>query len=206
MRLLDVGADKPMPFLKFLAESNPSLGRRGVRLLLAHPTLLETQLRAILSLSGEFNVFILIPMVTLPQDVVIVRETLRRLADERGKGTLPPLGAMIETPAAALSVNGIAPHVDFLSFGTNDLTQYTFAADRENAAVETYFNDSSDAIFRLLQMVHDDAPQLPSAVCGELAGRAAHVARLLQCGIRTLSVVPPLIPAIKAAVRAVRIE
>lgn len=205
VRMLDVGADKQLPFLRFLTESNPSLGRRGVRLQLAHPRLLETQLRAILSLSDDFNVFILIPMVTLPQDVITVRETLRCLAAERGKEKLPPLGAMIETPAAALSAKAIAPHVDFLSFGTNDLTQYTFAADRENAAVEAYFNDSDDAIFRLLQIVHDDAPQLPAAVCGELAGRAAHVHRLLQCGIRTLSVVPPLIPAIKAAVRAARI-
>lgn len=206
VRLLDVGADKPLSFLRFLTENNPSLGRRGVRLQLAHPQLLETQLRAILTLSDDFIVSILIPMVTLPQDVITVRETLQRLAAERGKETLPPLGAMIETPAAALSVKGIAPHVDFMSFGTNDLTQYTFAADRENAAVEPYFNDSDDVIFRLLQIALADAPQLPAAICGELAGRAAHIPRLLQGGIRTLSVVPPLIPAIKAAIRGVRID
>lgn len=205
VRLLDVSADKPLPFLGALAEINPSLGRRGVRMQLAYPALLEAQLRAILSLSDDFTVSILIPMVTLPQDVITVRETLQRLAAERGKVSPPPLGAMIETPAAALSLKRLAPHVDFLSFGTNDLTQYTFAADRENAVVESYFNDSDDAIFRLLQIAIADAPHLPAAVCGELAGRAAHIPRLLQGGIRALSVVPPLIPAIKAAIRALRI-
>lgn len=82
-------------------------------------------------------------------------------------GALPRLGAMIETPAAALSVCDTAPHVDFLSFGTNDLTQYAFAADRDNAAVEMYFDDSSSVIFRLLQIAHDDAPQMPLSICGE---------------------------------------
>ncbi len=205
VRLLDIGADKPLPFLGTLPEINPSLGCRGVRMQLAYPMLLETQLRAILLLSDAFQVSILVPMVTLPQDVIQVREMLDRLVAERGKGAPPLLGAMIETPASALSVATIAPHVDFVSFGTNDLTQYTFAADRENVTVEQYFNDSDDTIFRLLQIARDDAPQLPAAVCGELGGRAAHISRLLQMGIRTLSVVPPLIPAIKAAVRAVRI-
>lgn len=204
VRLLDIGADKPLPFLGTLPEINPSLGCRGVRMQLAHPELLETQLRAILRLSDDFHVSILIPMVTLPQDVIEVRKILERLVAERGKQEQPLLGAMIETPAAALSARTIAPHVDFFSFGTNDLTQYTFAADRENITVEQYFTDSDDAIFRLLQIARDDAPQIPAAVCGELGGRAAHIPRLLQIGIRTLSVVPPLIPAIKAAIRAVR--
>lgn len=205
VRLLDVAADKQLPFLRVLDEANPSLGLRGVRLQLARPLLLETQLRAILRLSDDFDVSILIPMVTLPQDAAMVRECLVRLVAERGTGTLPRLGAMIETPAAALSIKDIEPHIDFLSFGTNDLTQYTFAADRENVAVDAYFGDSSDVIFRLLQIVQADAPNLPSAICGELGGRVAHVLRLLQCGIRMFSVVPPLIPAIKEAIRVVRI-
>jgi phosphoenolpyruvate-protein phosphotransferase len=204
VRLLDAGADKPLPFIGFLAETNPALGRRGIRLLLEYPPLLETQLRAILNLAGEFDVRILVPMVTLPEDVAKVRECLARLGSERGGVSLPKLGAMIETPAAALSVRALAPHVDFLSFGTNDLTQYAFAADRENAAVERYFNHTSDVIFRLLQLARDDAPQMPLSICGELAGSAAHTPRLLQCGIRTLSVAPPLIPAVKEAIRGAR--
>jgi phosphoenolpyruvate-protein kinase (PTS system EI component) len=173
--------------MKFLADANPSLGRRGIRLLREFPALLNVQLRALLELSGDFEISILVPMVTLPEDVVVVKEHLTHLGLELQMSSLPRLGAMIETPAAALSTREIAKHVDFLSFGTNDLTQYAFAADRDNAAVERYFND--------------DAPDVPNSVCGELAGRPEHVSRLLQCGIRTLSVAPPLVPIIKEAVR-----
>jgi phosphoenolpyruvate-protein kinase (PTS system EI component) len=201
VRLLDIGADKPLPFIGFLAETNPALGRRGIRLLREYPRLLETQLRAVLKLSKEFDVRLLIPMVSLPEDIAQVKECLTRLGAELGVVPLPKLGAMIETPAAALSARDLEPHADFLSFGTNDLTQYTFAADRENAAVEPYFDDAADIIFRLLRIAHDDAPDMPLSVCGELAGRPAHIPKLLQCGIRTLSVAPPLIPLIKEAIR-----
>ena len=201
VRLLDIGADKPLPFMKFLAETNPSLGRRGIRLLREYPELLKVQLRAVLELGREFDVRVLIPMVTLPEDIAVVKECLTHLGLELQISSLPRLGAMIETPAAALSAREIAKHVDFLSFGTNDLTQYAFAADRDNAAVERYFNDAADVIFRLLRIAHDDAPEIPLSVCGELAGRPDHVSRLLQCGIRTLSVAPPLVPIIKEAVR-----
>jgi phosphoenolpyruvate-protein kinase (PTS system EI component) len=201
VRLLDVGADKPLPFVGFLAETNPALGRRGIRMQIEYPRLMETQLRAILKLAGDFDVSILIPMVTLPDDIVTVRECLDRIGAERGGGAIPRLGAMLETPAAVFSIPAMAPHVDYVSFGTNDLTQYTFAADRENAAVERYFNDSDDIIFRFLRVAHDDAPRMPLSICGELAGRPMHLPRLLQCGIRTLSVTPPLIPVIKEAIR-----
>jgi len=201
VRFLDIGADKPLPFMRFLAETNPSLGRRGIRFLREYPNLLETHLRAVLKLAGEFDVRLLVPMVTLPDDVSAVKECISQLVSETQSSPIPKLGAMIETPAAALSAREIAGQVDFLSFGTNDLTQYAFAADRENAAVERYFNDSSDVIFRLLQMTHDDVPDMPLSVCGELAGRPTHVERLLRCGIRTLSVAPPLVPVIKEAIR-----
>jgi phosphoenolpyruvate-protein kinase (PTS system EI component) len=187
--------------MKFLAETNPSLGRRGIRLLREFPALLDVQLRAVLELSRDFEISVLVPMVTLPEDVVAVKEYLTQLGLELQISSLPRLGAMIETPAAALSAREIAKHVDFLSFGTNDLTQYAFAADRDNTAVERYFNDAADVIFRLLQTALDDAPDVPNSVCGELAGRPEHVSRLLQCGIRTLSVAPPLVPIIKEAVR-----
>jgi phosphoenolpyruvate-protein phosphotransferase len=201
VRLLDIGADKPLPFMKFLAETNPSLGRRGIRYLLEYPELLKTHVRALLELSREFDVSVLVPMVTLPGDVAAVKECLTQLGSELQISTLPKLGAMIETPAAALSAQEIATHVDFYSFGTNDLTQYAFAADRENAAVERYFTHSADAIFRLMQMTHDDVPDMPLSVCGEIAGRPKHIPRLLQCGIRTFSVAPPLVPITKETIR-----
>ncbi len=201
VRLLDIGADKPLPFMKFLAETNPSLGRRGVRYLLEYPELLKTHLRALLELSREFDVSVLVPMVTLPGDVAAVKECLAQLGSELQIAALPRLGAMIETPAAALSAREIAAHADFLSFGTNDLTQYTFAADRENAAVERYFTHSADSIFRLMQITHDDVPDMPLSVCGEIAGRPKHIPRLLQCGIKTFSVAPPLVPITKETIR-----
>jgi phosphoenolpyruvate-protein phosphotransferase len=201
VRLLDIGADKPMPYMEFMAESNPSLGRRGIRLLREYPQLLTTHLQAVLELSREFNVSVLVPMVTIPDDVAIVKNYLRQLASQLSISPLPKLGAMIETPAAALSAREIAKYVDFLSFGTNDLTQYAFAADRENAAVERYFDDSSEVIFRMLRIVHDDVPEMPLSICGELGGRPEHIARLLQCGIKTISVAPPLVPVIKETIR-----
>ena len=166
-----------------------------------YPELLKTNLRAVLELSREFDVRVLVPMVTLPEDIEAVKNDLIQLGSELQISTIPKLGAMIETPAAALSAREIVKHCDFLSFGTNDLTQYTFAADRENAAVERYFNDAADVIFRLLRLTHDDVPDVPLSVCGELAGRPEHISKLLQCGIRTVSVAPSFIPIIKEAVR-----
>ena len=201
VRLLDIGSDKPLPFIGFLAETNPSLGRRGIRFLREYPELLKTQLRAVLELAREFDVQVLVPMVTLPDDVSVVKAYLAQLCSELRISCPPGLGAMIETPAAALAAQEIVKHVDFLSFGTNDLTQYAFAADRENAAVECYYKDASDVIFRLLRITHDDVPDVPLSLCGELAGRPEHIPRLLRCGIRTFSVAAPLIPMIKETIR-----
>ena len=203
VRLLDIGADKPLPFLGFMAETNPALGRRGIRLLREYPELLKTQLASILELSRDFDIRLLVPMVTLPTDVLVVKEALIQLGKTLNLSQLPQLGAMIETPAAALSAEVIGRHVDFLSFGTNDLTQYAFAADRENAAVEEYVDDASPVILRLLEIAHDDVPGMPLSLCGELAGRTEHMARLVRSGIGTLSVAAPLIPMVKEAIRSV---
>jgi phosphoenolpyruvate-protein phosphotransferase len=203
VRLLDIGADKPLPFLGFMAETNPALGRRGIRLLREYPELLKTQLAAILELSSDFDIRLLVPMVTLPTDVLVVKEALIQLGKTLNLSQLPQLGVMIETPAAALSAKVIGRHVDFLSFGTNDLTQYAFAADRENAAVEEYIDDTSPVILRLLEIVHDDVPEMPLSLCGELAGRTEHMASLVRSGIGTLSVAAPLIPMVKEAIRCV---
>jgi phosphoenolpyruvate-protein kinase (PTS system EI component) len=201
VRLLDIGSDKALPFTGFLAETNPALGRRGIRFLREYPELLKTQLRAVLELSREFDVRVLVPMVTLPDDVSVVKDQLKQLCSWLRITSPPKLGAMIETPAAALAAQEIVKHADFLSFGTNDLTQFVFAADRENAAVERYYRDASDVIFRLLRLTHDDVPDVPLSLCGELAGRPEHIPRLLQCGIRTFSIAAPLIPIIKETIR-----
>ena len=118
-----------------------------------------------------------------------------------GQEKLPLLGAMIETPAAALTVADIIRHADFLSIGTNDLTQYTMAAGRENPLVSDYFREDHPAVLRLLRMIVDEAGEVPVEVCGELGGQLDAVATLLKLGIRALSVAPPLVPGVKQAVR-----
>lgn len=200
IRLLDVGSDKVVPFLQFMSEANPAMGRRGIRILRDYPELLITQLKAILQLLPDWDISVLIPMVTLLEDIITVKSLLAELG-QYGDTSRIRLGAMIETPAAALSADILAPHVDFFSFGTNDLTQYTFAADRENPAVVMYFQDSSDVIFRLIALVHQDAPDTPLSLCGELGGRPEQIEKLLQSGIDSLGVSAPLIGKIKASVR-----
>ena len=205
IRLLDAGGDKRLPFLDLPREDNPFLGRRGIRFLLDYPDLLSTQLETILHLSQILNIRILVPMVTLRDELERVRQMLDTAATKAGVDSVPPLGAMIETPAAGLCVSDLAKYVDFVSVGTNDLTQYTMAAGRENPLVNQYFNDHHPAIFKLLQFVCDSVPDKPVSLCGELAGDEASVAQVLRTGICGLSVAPPLLPTIKEAVRKVRL-
>ncbi|MCF7947809.1 MAG: phosphoenolpyruvate--protein phosphotransferase [Spirochaetia bacterium] len=202
VRLLDIGADKTLPYVESFFEHNPSLGCRGIRFLLEYPHFLKTQLRALLQLSREYELSVLVPMVTLPQELIKVKEFTEELAKELHVTSIPPIGAMIETPAAALSTEKIAQYADFLSFGTNDLTQYAFAADRENTYVAGYFDDTHEAIFKLLELAQSAAPDKPFSICGELAGYPEFTFRLLNdTGISSFSVVPPLIPLIKESIR-----
>jgi len=205
IRLLDLGADKKLPSLDLSSEVNPFLGRRGVRVLLAYPELLQTQLRALARLSREHDVQILVPMVTLAEEMKRVRELLVAATAEVGAERPPPLGALIETPAAALCVVEIMKHADFLSIGTNDLTQYTMAAGREDPLVSDYFRDDHPAVLRLVRLVADAVGDTPLALCGELAGRVDVLPFLLAAGIRSLSVAPPLVPTVKGAVRQIRL-
>src|SRR5262249_19743676 len=133
IRLLDIGGDKPLPFLRMPVTANPVLGRRGVRLLLEYSQLLRTQMGAILSLAQEHAVRMLVPMVTLVEDARRMRESFDALCNERRVGAPPKFGAMVETPAAALEVPALLKYADFLCVGTNDLTQYTLAAARDDA-------------------------------------------------------------------------
>lgn len=206
IRLLDLGADKPVPFLNFPVEDDPFLGCRGIRLLLRYPELLDTQLAAILEFSLESPLRILVPMVTTESDLAQVRQRVVEIATASGVSVLPPLGAMIETPAAALSVPAIGKHADFLSIGTNDLTQYTMAAGRENPLVNEYFVDRHPAVLRLIQIVLSESGTMPVSLCGELAADPAMTEALVALGLRHFSVAPPLVPLIKSAVRKIGVE
>ena len=205
IRLLDIGGDKAIPSLRLPFESNSLLGRRGVRLLLAYPQLARTQLKILLRLSQAQDIRILVPMVTFARDMQQIRELLAAVADEMGIQNIPPLGAMIETPAAALTVGQIAGHADFLSVGTNDLTQYTLAAGRDNATVSGYYEDTHRSMLRLLGIIIAEASGKPVTICGEMAGREEVIPKLLEIGFRALSVSPPLIPTTKALIRSIDI-
>jgi len=203
VRLLDLGADKPVSYLNFPIEDDPFLGCRGVRLLLRFPELLDVQLRALLNFGLGRELHILVPMVTLASEMEEVRKKMCSIAEQEGIRRLPQLGAMIETPAAALSVGEIIKHADFLSIGTNDLTQYTMAAGRENPLVNDYFIEDHPAVLRLIRMVIAEAGDTPVAICGELAGHLDAVPTLVHLGVRTLSVAPPLIPSVKQTIRTI---
>jgi phosphoenolpyruvate-protein kinase (PTS system EI component) len=199
--LLDIGADKNPTYLHLPAEPDPFLGRRGVRLLLDYPELLEAQLRAMLVVSQQIPLGILIPMVTTVSDVIQVVERLRQIAEQMAIGQAPRIGAMIETPAAALSIPALKRHVDFFSIGSNDLTQYAMAAGRENPMVTQYFIDDHPSVLRLIELVVKEAGATPVSLCGELAGRVEVIPQLLGAGLRSLSVPAYLVQEIKHAVR-----
>jgi len=201
VRLLDVGADKNPIYLPLPPEPDPFMGLRGVRVLLRYPDLLEAQLRALLESSRRFNIGILIPMVTLESELVQVVDRCRKLAAEMGITQIPQIGAMIETPAAALTIGSLAKHVDFLSFGSNDLTQYTLAAGRENPSVTDYFIDDHPAVLRLMEIAIKDAGSTPVSLCGELAGRTVAIPELLRIGLRSLSVASSLLTEVRQMIR-----
>ncbi len=204
IRLLDVGGDKRLPYLEFPEEENPFLGRRGVRLLFHFPELLRSELRALLRVHTEIPIRILVPMVTFAEDMNRVREVVDDVARELGVQTPPPLGSMIETPAAALCAGDIARVSDFLSIGTNDLTQYTMAADRDNPLVSEYFRTRHAAVYSLIRTVVEKALDKPVSVCGDLAGDLDALPELFETGITNISVAPPLIAHVKDRIRGLR--
>ncbi len=207
IRTYDLGGKKGARHLSG-AEENPVLGLRGVRLCFSHPEMFRTQLRALLSVASEGDLRILVPMVAGVEEVrrvrAFVEEARAELAD-RGV-VVPdsvPIGAMIEVPSAAMTADFIAPEVDFLSLGTNDLIQYTLAADRANEAVSDIFRPQHPAILRLIARVQEAARAAgkPLAVCGEMAADPALFLLLLGLGIREFSMGPRSVPLLKDVAR-----
>ena len=207
LRTLDVGGDKPLEFLPSPAEANPYLGVRGIRLSLAHPDLLAEQLLAMVRLAQQTPVSVMFPMITTLDELFAARELLETAIGQAGGGGRPAglqVGMMVEVPAAALKAAAFARHVDFLSIGTNDLTQYTLAADRNNDAVAPIGDTFDPGLLQLIRATCQGAAGKASvSVCGEFAADERAVAPLLGMGVDSLSVTPPAIPATKEAVRAV---
>ena len=204
IRTLDAGGDKPIPYLPLPPEENPALGLRGIRTSLWRPELLDTQLRALLAVPA---VRILLPMITDVAEIAIVRTRLTELARELGL-PVPPLGAMVETPAAAMLADQVAKAVDFLSIGTNDLAQYCLAMDRGHAELAARIDGVHPAVLRHIEATTRGAALhgRPVAVCGGLASDPEAVPLLLGLGVTELSVVPGQIARLKACIRTLTLD
>ena len=208
IRTLDIGGDKPIPYLPLPVEPNPALGLRGVRTSLWRPDLLRVQLRAILRVQPAGQCRILLPMITDTAEIRAVRRMIDEVRRElRHTGSIA-VGAMIETPAAALLAERVANEVEFLSIGTNDLTQYTLAMDRGHSELAHRIDGLHPAVLRLIQTSVAAAEKHSRfvAVCGGLASEPAAVPVLLGLGVHELSVVPTLIPQLKSLIRTLTLD
>ncbi len=208
VRTLDVGADKPLPSIPMEPEANPFLGLRGLRLGLARPELLAGQLRAILRVAVEHPLRVMFPMVAMQAEVDAALEALARAREATGVDAPLETGIMVEVPAAALRSAQLAERLDFFSIGTNDLTQYTMAAERGNEHVGDLLAGTHPAVLRLIRetVLGADAHGRWVGVCGELAGDPAAAVLLVGLGVRELSMAPPLIPEVKQALRSLTLE
>jgi phosphoenolpyruvate-protein kinase (PTS system EI component) len=209
LRTLDVGADKPLPYLPRRAEANPFLGVRGIRLGLNESELLETQLLAALRVAAVHPLKVMFPMVATLAEywqalsvLARARERLEKRGDTPGR---IEVGVMVEVPAAALCAEAFAREVDFFSIGTNDLVQYTMAAERGNEQVAGLADGLHPSVLRLIRNVAEagEANGKWVGVCGELASEPLAVPVLVGLGVSELSVSPPAVPATKEAVRRV---
>jgi multiphosphoryl transfer protein len=202
IRTLDAGADKPIAYLPMPPEENPALGLRGIRTSLAWPDLLRTQLRAILAVRGPAHCRVMLPMITDAAEIESVRRMLEELRRELGRAEPVSLGVMIETPASAVLAERIAAAADFLSIGTNDLTQYTLAMDRGHPQLAARLDALHPAVLRLIARSAEGARAhgRHAAVCGGLASEPLAAALLIGLGVNELSAVPSAIPELKARV------
>jgi len=205
VRTLDAGADKPLPALPMPPEANPFLGVRGIRLALARPEVLATQLRAILRVAAEFPVKAMLPMVATVAELRAARAALDEARAATGIDAPLDLGIMVEVPAAALGAAALAEHADFFSIGTNDLTQYTMAAERGEERLASLLAGPQPAVLALVRATVEAARASGRwvGVCGELAGDPAAAVLLAGLGVTELSMAPALVPEAKAALRAV---
>lgn len=207
IRTLDIGADKQAECLKLTHEENPALGYRAIRICLDDTTLFKTQLRALYRASVYGNLLVMFPMITSKEEVEraldIAREVRQELKDE-GKEFCEDvkLGIMIETPAAALISDELAPLVDFFSIGTNDLVQYTLAADRQNERIASIYNPMHPAVLKLIKMTCDNAHNagIWVGICGEMAADSDVTHTLIELGADELSVSPPYVLSVRESI------
>ena len=207
VRTLDAGADKPLPALPMPPEANPFLGVRGLRLALERTDVLATQLRAILRVAAEYPVKVMLPMVAALDEIRAARAVLERARSDTGIDAPLEFGIMVEVPAAALTAARLAAHVDFFSLGTNDLTQYTMAAERGNERLAALLTGPQPGVLRLVQETVAGARAHGRwvGVCGELAGDPPSAVLFAGLGVTELSMAPALVPEVKEALRGVEL-
>jgi phosphotransferase system enzyme I (PtsI) len=204
LRLADIGGDKVVPYMDVSREYSSVMGLRGVRFLLKYPSLLKSQMKAFLRLSADLRIKIMVPLVAAPWDMTQTRAVLdESIAELKKEGfecpVPPPVGAMIETPAAYLGFQKILPYVDFVSIGTNDFVQFTMAADRENLALWEYHVYGAELAINALKDIVAQAKQqgIDCSLCGELAADTSYTEPLMAAGLKKFSVEAPLVPVIK---------
>jgi phosphotransferase system enzyme I (PtsI) len=210
IRTLDIGADKQVDYFNLGKEENPAMGYRAIRICLMQPEIFKTQLRALLRAAVYGNLSIMYPMITSVEEVKRIYEIVEEVRSELEEAgvpyRIPEQGIMIETPAAVMISDELAEIVDFFSIGTNDLTQYTLAIDRQNDKLDDFYNPHHEAILRMIRMVVDNAHRHGkwAGICGELGADQALTECFVRMGVDELSVAPSMVLKLRKAVREMR--
>ena len=212
IRTLDIGADKQVDYFNLGNEDNPAMGYRAIRICLKQPEIFKTQLRALLRAAVYGNLSIMYPMITSTEEVKkiyeIVAEVEEELKAQEIQYKIPEQGIMIETPAAAIISDRLAEMVDFFSIGTNDLTQYTLAIERQNEKLDEFYNPHHEALLRMIQMVVDNAHKCGkwAGICGELGADTTLTEEFVRMGLDELSVAPSMVLKLRKIVREMKVE
>lgn len=207
IRTLDIGADKQVDYFELDKEENPAMGLRAIRICLTRPEIFKTQLRALLRASAFGNIAVMYPMIISVEEVRKIKAIMEEVKAELDEAGIPygnvEQGIMIETPAAVILSDLLAKEVDFFSIGTNDLTQYTLAIDRQNAKLDAFYNPHHEAVLRMIQMVVENAHKagIWAGICGELGADLELTDRFMEMGVDELSVSPTFIYPVRQKIR-----
>lgn len=212
IRTLDIGADKQVEYFNLGKEENPALGYRAIRICLKQPEIFKAQLRALFRAAVYGNLSVMYPMITSKEEVekiyAIVAEVEEELKKQEVQYKIPEQGIMIETPAAVMISDRLAEMVDFFSIGTNDLTQYTLAIDRQNEQLDDFYNPHHEAVLRMIRMVVENAHKCGkwAGICGELGADLTLTEQFVRMGVDELSVAPSMILKLRKIVREMKAE
>ena len=212
IRTLDIGADKQVEYFNLGKEENPALGYRAIRICLKQPEIFKAQLRALFRAAVYGNLSVMYPMITSTEEVekiyAIVAEVEEELKKQEVQYKIPEQGIMIETPAAVMISDRLAEMVDFFSIGTNDLTQYTLAIDRQNEQLDDFYNPHHEAVLRMIRMVVENAHKSGkwAGICGELGADLTLTEQFVRMGVDELSVAPSMILKLRKVVREMKAE